>query len=132
MDNPTDKTAITVNSGSTVNIQIVSNIDGTPPTVVSVTPASGSPAVAIDGAFLVRFSERIDVSTLSDAFSFRKGSTGLGGNLGIVHDDSVIVFTAQTPLEFDTEYTLRIDTDLKDRAGNALASDFVATFTTEA
>jgi YVTN family beta-propeller protein len=132
MDIGTDKTAVAVTAGSTTTVDLVTNIDGTPPVVLEVTPASGSPDVAIDGAYLVRFSERVDVGTISASFSFKKGSTGTAGNIAVIKDDSVIVFTPSAPLDFSTAYTLRIDTDLKDRAGNALASDFTATFTTEA
>lgn len=131
MDNGADQTAVAVSAGATESIEIVTNIDGTPPVVLEVTPASGSSAVAIDGAYLIRFSERVDVGTLGDAVRFRQGGTGIGGNLAIIRDDSVIVFTTTAPLAFSTTYTLTIDTDLRDRAGNALAADFVATFTTE-
>ncbi|HEX5133301.1 MAG TPA: Ig-like domain-containing protein [Candidatus Krumholzibacteria bacterium] len=131
MDIGADKTALAVSAGNTTTADVITNIDGTPPVVVDVTPASGTADAAIDGAFLVRFSERVDVGTIAAGFSFKHGATGVGGNLAVIRDDSVIVFTPGTPLAFSTGYTLRIDTDLKDRAGNALASDFTATFTTE-
>ena len=132
MDDGADKTAVTVSAGSTTTVDVITNIDGTPPQVVDITPASGSADAAIDGAYLVRFSERVDVGTISASFSFKQGSTGTAGNIAVIKDDSVIVFTPSAPLSFSTAYTLRIDTDLRDRAGNALANDFVATFTTEA
>ncbi len=132
MDDAADKTPVTVTSGTATTVDIITNIDGTPPEVVSITPAAGSADVAIDGAYLVRFSERVDVGTIGASFSFKQGTTGIGGNIGVIKDDSVIVFTPSSPLDFSAPHTLRIDTDLKDRAGNALATDYVATFTTEA
>lgn len=131
-DDPNARTGVTVSAGSTANVQIITNIDVTPPVVAEVKPVDGSTAVQIDGAFIVRFSERIDVNTISSAFSFQEGGSSIGGNVAVIRDDSVIAFTPSTPLQYSTDCVLTIDTSLKDRAGNHLASDFTASYTTEA
>ena len=131
-DDANDRTAVAVSAGSTTTVAIITNIDATPPEVVSASPSDGTPAAAIDGAYVIRFSERITTSTLSDAFSFRHGITGVAGNIAVLDDDSVIVFTPLSPLAFSTTYTLTLDTDLEDLADNPLASDFSMTIVTEA
>jgi hypothetical protein len=41
-------------------------------------------------------------------------------------------FTPSGPLDYATLYTARVTTGAQDRAGNAMASDFVWTFATAA
>ena len=131
-DNATDRTAVSVSSGNTTTVAIVTNIDAEAPTVLSANPSHLATGVPIDGAYVVGFSERLDVTTIASAFSFRDPTdVGVAGNIVVIHDDSMIVFTPNAPLEFETEYTLRFDTDLRDLAGNPLASDFTLLLTTE-
>ncbi len=131
-DDSNDRTAVAVTAGSTTTVAIVTNIDAEPPVVMSASPSDGTTGAAIDGAYVIRFSERIATSTLSDAFSFRSGAGGVAGNIAVLDDDSVIVFTPLAPLAFSTTYTLTLDSDLEDLAGNALASSFEMSITTEA
>jgi len=132
-DDPMAKTPVGVAVGTPAVANLVTNVDGTPPSVLASIPLNGTPSVAIDAAFIVRFSEPIDVSTFSSAFSMKKTSdmTGIGGNASILSDDSIIVFTPTTPLEYSSTYELTLDTTLTDLSGNALAAAFVLSFTTE-
>jgi YVTN family beta-propeller protein len=131
-DDPTARTAVAVSDGNITTIEIVTNIDAEPPTVLSANPPDGTTNAAIDGAYVIEFSERIDTDTIDDAFSFRDAlANAIPGNLAIIRDDSVVVYTPTSPLDYAASYTLRIDTDLQDRAGNALESDFVVDIVTE-
>ncbi len=131
-DNPADRTAVSVSDGNTTTVAIITNIDNDPPTVLSASPSDGTTGAPIDGAYLVGFSERIDETTIGGAFTFRDAmDVGVSGNIVVLHDDSVIVFTPSAPLEYLTEYTLRLNTTLTDLAGNALASEFELSITME-
>ncbi|HXV12572.1 MAG TPA: Ig-like domain-containing protein, partial [Candidatus Krumholzibacteria bacterium] len=131
-DDALDRTAVSVTEGSTTTVSIITNIDAEAPTVTSTNPADGTTGAPIDGAYVVRFSERLDFMTIASAFSFRDPmDVGVAGNIVLVHDDSVAVFTPSTPLAFSTVYTLRFNTNLLDLAGNPLASEFALSIETE-
>lgn len=134
-DDPTARTALTLNNGNKVaTANIITNIDATPPTVLSTTPGANAPAAPVDGAYVIEFSEPVAIGTVVASFTFRDNLTNAakGGTISIVRDDSVLVFLPSPPLEFGKAYTLTIDTDLKDKAGNSLASNFTLALTTEA
>jgi YVTN family beta-propeller protein len=131
-DDPNAFDTVTISNGQPVaTANIVTNVDATAPEVVFIRPGSGEPAV--DGVYVIEFTEAIELGTIRNAFSLRNIETNeaRGGNIALIRDDKQIVFTPSPPLEFETDYRLRIDTDLEDRAGNALAEDFVFSFTTE-
>ncbi len=129
-DDPADKVSINLNGGDTEVASFLTNIDATGPEVVFVAP-DGSNSIRIDAPFRLKFSEAVDVSTIQAAFSMKKaGNIGIGGNITIIRDDSVLVFSPRPNLEFSTSYTLAIDTDLEDLAGNPLASTFMLNVTT--
>ncbi len=134
-DDSAARTEVSVGiSGPVASVNLFTNIDASAPTVISASPANGSNNVAIDGAYRVQFSEPVEISTLSSAFSFRDlaTSTPQPGTLAILLDDSVVVFIPSPPLTFSTQYRLTFDTDLEDQFGNALAADYNLDITTEA
>ena len=133
-DDPNARTQVTISNGQPVaTADIISNIDSDPPVVLFARPDGTNP-IEVDGAIVVEFSEAIDIRTIQASFSLRDIGTnaGKGGNIAIIKDDTQIVFTPSPPLAFSTSYRLRFDTDLKDNAGNSLASDYTVDFTTEA
>ena len=133
-DNPIARTPVSVSGGSAVPVAIVTNVDVSAPSVVAASPGNGAIDVAIDGAYRMQFSEAVDVGTLNAAFSFRDVLTNApqAGSLAVLRDDSVVVFIPSPPLAFSKQYRLRFDTDLHDKFGNPLASDFTVDVTTEA
>jgi len=133
-DDPDARTQVSVTNGQPVaTVDLVTNVDVSAPAVLSSRPDGTSP-IAVDGAIVIEFSEAIDINTIKASFSLRDLVTnaGKGGNIALIKDDTQIVFTPSPPLEFSASYRLRFDTDLKDHAGNALASDYTVDFTTEA
>ena len=133
LDDPTAQNAITVNGGTLATADLVTNIDATPPTVTQTTPNNGATGVRIDGAVILRFSESIDTGTLVANFTFVESvsGTGIGGNIAVLNDDSLIVFTPSAPLQFNTPHRLTLNTGLTDVFGNGLAAPFVLDYTTE-
>jgi hypothetical protein len=132
-DDPTARTQVSISNGQPLaTVDLVTNIDATAPEVVMARP-DGTAPIAVDGAIVIEFSEAIDINTIRNSFSLRDLVTnaGKGGNIALIRDDTQIVFTPSPPLEFSKSYRLRFDTDLKDHAGNALASDYTLDLTTE-
>jgi len=108
--------------------------DTTPPTVVSTIPVTAASGVPINQAVSATFSEAMDPLTLTTA-TFQL--TGPGGSLiaGTVAYDPINFIATLTPsasLTDNTTYTATITTGATDLAGNALASNYVWTFTTAA
>ena len=102
----------------------------TPPTVVSVSPVSGANGVCPSATVTVTFSKAMNPSTInSTTFTVAPGVTGT-----ITHDstNTIFTFTPSSSLTLSTVYTATITTGAKDMFGNALATNFVWTFTTGA
>ncbi|MCU1271658.1 MAG: hypothetical protein JWN74_2952, partial [Acidobacteriaceae bacterium] len=101
-----------------------------PPTVRSVIPPNGSVGVCSNSVVTATFSEAMNVSTVNTTtFTVSPGVSGT-----ITHDasDTVLTFTPSSPLAVSTVYTGTITTGVRDLFGNALASNFVWSFTTAA
>jgi len=99
-----------------------------PPTVLSVTPANG---VCPSTAVTATFSEAMLASTIiSPATTFTL--TGPDGAVAgaVTYAASTATFTPTNPLAVSTTYTATITTGAEDLNGDALASNFVWTFTT--
>jgi YVTN family beta-propeller protein len=132
-DDPDARTQVSISNGQPVaTADLITNVDVAAPEIVLARP-DGTNAIAVDGAIVIEFSEAIDINTITSSFSLRDQVTNAakGGNIALIRDDTQIVFTPSPPLDFATPYRLRFDTDLKDRAGNALASDYTTDFNTE-
>src|SRR5206468_10251580 len=80
-DDPDVRQTIAVSAGSSpAAVDIISNIDVTPPTVVSVSPADLAGGVRIDTPLLVTFSEPVESGTIGSAFKLH--TVGGGGPRG--------------------------------------------------
>jgi hypothetical protein len=97
------------------------------PTVILVNPANLATNVAIDSAVNATFSEAMDPLTVSTATFKVAGVTGLVAYNAI---NKIATFTPSTSFLNGTTYTARITTGAKDLAGNAVAVDYVWSFTT--
>ncbi len=101
-----------------------------PPTVLSVTPPNAATGVCSNSVVTATFSEAMNVASINSAtFTVAPGVSGT-----ITHDASntVFTFTPTTPLAVSTVYTATLTTGVRDLFGNALASNFVWSFTTAA
>jgi len=102
------------------------------PTVTSTVPANGAVGVFINArAITAVFSENMTPATISAAsFTVRQGATVVPG--AVTYSGVSAVFTASSDLLPNLPYTATITTAAKDLAGNALAANYVWTFTTGA
>ncbi len=107
-------------------------VDIIKPTVSFAAPVNGQTAVPVNRILHVAFSEAMDPLTITAAnFTLTgPGATVVSGTVAPVGTSAT--FTPATTLANSTLYTATIKTGVKDLAGNALASDYVFTFTTGA
>ena len=112
-------------------------IDGTAPTVSTVSPASGGSATATT-AVTATFSENVNAATITSA-TFSLAQNGVAGTIAatISYDAATWVATLQpsSPLVGGATYTATVrggSSGVQDLAGNRLASDKVWSFTVDA
>ncbi len=113
--------------------------DTTPPTVESTVPADGAVNVTADTTVRATFSEPMDPATIDGTTVELRDSTGAPVAATVSYDgpSRTVTIAPASPLANDAQYTTLIrggttDPRVKDIAGNALAVDFVSSFTTEA
>jgi hypothetical protein len=103
--------------------------DSTLPTVASVNPANLATDVPINRKITATFSEVMDPLTLTTStFTLAQGTTPVTGTVAYV--GTTATFTPAGNLATNTLYTATITTGAKDLASNALASNFVWSFST--
>ncbi len=101
------------------------------PTVISTAPADAAAAVAINTTVTATFSTVMDAATI-DTTTFTltgPGPTSIAG--AVTYSGSTATFTPTAILTADTVYTATITTGAQDTGANALAADYVWTFTTD-
>ena len=104
------------------------NPDTTAPMVTAVVPANAVAGVAINTKITATFTEAMDPLTITTAFTLTQGGAPVAG--AVTYTGVTAVFTPAANLAISTLFTATITTGAKDLAGNALASNFVWTFTT--
>ena len=100
--------------------------DGVAPRISSTNPPNDATGVAIDRAINAIFSEPLDCTTV-DISSFLING-GAAGNVSC--SGSIATFTLTTPFADSTTYTATLKSAIKDLTGNALAADYIWSFTT--
>src|SRR5205814_960416 len=112
---------------NTVGVAVPADI--TAPSVSSTVPVNGATGVAISGKLAAAFSEAMDPLTISTtSFTLKQGVTPVAGTVS--YTGVTATFTPAANLAPLTVYTATITTAAKDLAGNALATNFVWSFTT--
>ena len=103
--------------------------DTNPPMVTTTINPNGAIGVPINTQVGATFSEAMDPLTISTlTFLFTKGGAPVAGL--VTYTGVSAVFAPTTNLASSTTYTATITTGAKDLAGNALASDYVWSWTT--
>jgi Ice-binding-like/Bacterial Ig-like domain len=101
-----------------------------PPTVISTVPLNGAVNVAQSTPITATFSEPMEASTINTTtFTLMgPGTTAVTG--AVTYAGSTATFTPAVALATGTLYTATITTGATDPTGNALAANYVWTFTT--
>jgi hypothetical protein len=97
---------------------------------VSVSPPDASAGICQNTVISATFPQAMDPATITPAtFTVAPGVTGT-----VTHDvtNKIFTFSPSNNLTLNTAYTATITTGAKDPSGNALASNYVWTFTTAA
>jgi uncharacterized protein (TIGR03437 family) len=103
----------------------------TAPTVTSTVPANGAVGVAIGNKLSAVFSTVMNPATITaSTFTLTQGTTPVSG--AVTYAGTTATFGPAGTLAPNTKFTATITTGAKDAAGNALASNYVWSFTTGA
>jgi len=109
--------------------------DDIPPRVEITYPANNQLNISTSVEFRIRFSEPIDQATLSGNIllldSLQQTIPIAPLNYSEADGASLIKFSPASDLNYNTPYTLKVTTGVKDLFGNPLQSDYVVTFRTE-
>jgi hypothetical protein len=110
-------------TGATTNV--------TAPTVSSTNPANASTGAVLNQKITATFSEVVNSSTVTaTTFTVKQGTTAVAGT--VTYAGTSAIFAPTASLTASTVYTATVTTGVADLAGNALASNYVWTFTTGA
>ena len=104
------------------------DVDTTPPTVSSTSPASNATGVGISSAISATFSEDMDSSTINTNTFTLSGGGSVSGTVS--YSNKTATFTPSGNLSYSTTYTATITTGVKDISGNAMSSTYTWSFTT--
>lgn len=109
-----------------------STADAIAPTVVSTNATNLATNVAINHKVSATFSEAMDPNTLNtDSFKVTGPNSNLvAGSLAYDSINNILSFTPSVDLAANTKFTATITTGVRDLAGNAMAANFVWSFTT--
>ncbi|MEO6330045.1 MAG: Ig-like domain-containing protein [Ginsengibacter sp.] len=100
-----------------------------PPTVISTDPTAGATGVVLDKKITATFSEIMNSATITNVtFLLKQGATAISGT--VTYAGTTAKFSPSVNLAYNTTYTATITTGAKDFAGNALAANYVWSFTT--
>ncbi len=97
-----------------------------PLSIESVSPRDGS--TITPNTIVVNFNQPMDTQSVAGAFSI---SPETPGEITWEADDYQLVFTPNSLLSTDTQYTVTVGTDARDAAGNALSAPYNWSFTTQ-
>ena len=109
--------------------------DTTPPTVTATDPLNLAVNVPVAQKVNATFSKAMDPTTLtSTTYTLTSGTPAVAvpGTVSYVVATMVVTFTPTSNLAPSTKYTATVTTGAKDVAGNALAANYVWSFTTTA
>jgi Ice-binding-like/Bacterial Ig-like domain len=109
--------------------------NSTAPTVIATVPAADATLVPTNSNVTATFSKAMDPSTITATGTFTLAVAGAGGAAvpgTVQYAGTIATFTPTSALTAATEYTATITTAAKDLTGNALAANFVWSFTTGA
>ena len=104
-------------------------IDNTPPVVASSIPVDLSVGVSVFTSVSASFTEALDPAAVTaTSFTLTDGSNPVDGTVSI--SGTTATFHPATPLSYGKNYTVTLTADVKDLAGNPLASAYSWSFTT--
>ncbi len=119
-------------SDTVVVLEVAGGGDVTPPTISSVSPASGATSISTGSGVAVTFSEAMDKTSTGTAFRLESHGATIAGSISWSVGDTVLTFTPSSALPDGSRCNVSVSTSAKDAAQNALSSSFNSYFTTVA
>lgn len=106
--------------------------DATAPTVLFTDPEDGETHVGLDAEVMAFFSEDMDPFSISTSTFTLEGPGGLDVSGRVIYDavEQMMLFTPDSELESETEYTATLSTGALDASGNPMADDYIWEFET--
>ena len=111
-------------------------VDQTAPTVVSTSPASNATSINVTTVITAEVSEALNAASVTNtSVLLQNGAITVPATLGYIPGSTTITLTPASPLSEKTLYTVTLKggvgaDSILDVAGNALAADYVWSFTT--
>lgn len=106
--------------------------DTTPPAVVSTDPVNDATSVPVDKTIRITFSEELQEGTTYNAISVKDNNDAAVAVAKSI-EGKVLSIKSNVNLAYNTKYTVTIPASaVKDLTGNALAQEYVFSFTTQA
>lgn len=103
--------------------------DVTAPIVTSTDPANAATAVPLNKKVVAFFNKSMNPQTInSTTYLLKQGTTAIAGSVS--YSGNSAIFTPTANLSSNTSYTATITTGTQDVSGNALAANFISSFTT--
>jgi methionine-rich copper-binding protein CopC len=111
--------------------------DTTPPAVTAVAPANNATSVAVNSAVTLTFSEALAAASVTSGSVLLQDSNGaqVAATVAYNSNNKTVTLTPASALAYSATYTVVVKASsvgVTDLAGNALAADFRASFTTAA
>jgi hypothetical protein len=95
--------------------------DTTPPTIVSVVPATGATGASRGAKIVVNFSESMDIESAQKAFSITSPA-GIAGDFNWGNGNTQMVFTPTVQYGYGATVNWQVSNTARDAAGNAKAT----------
>jgi len=113
----------------TITMEYCGN-DITPPQVESVYPTNGA-TVSVDEKITIKFSENVVSESVNSSFTLQSDTNQIV-SCAVTYDPNnmTATFDPNSSLSYNTVYTATINTNLEDKAGNTMPSNYTWTFTT--
>jgi uncharacterized protein YkwD len=112
-----------LSDSATISITVTPMVDSTPPTIVARTPQANATDVSITTTVTVDFDEPLQESLINDqSLQLSVDSSTLSGNLSYDAQNYRLSLTPDSTLTAETTYTVTLDSNLQDLAGNLVAS----------
>ena len=103
--------------------------DLTKPTVTLADPLANATGVLLNKKVVITFSKAMDPTTITSlTFTLKQGTASVAG--AVTYTGTTATFTPAANLAYSKVYTATITTGAKDLAGNALAANYILSFTT--
>jgi hypothetical protein len=127
----TDQAGNALAAPFTSTFTTTTTVDNFRPSVVNISPASGSTGVPLNTVVTVTFDEPMNPGTVNSTNLTTNGPEGVvRGTYTLSANNTVATFVPSFPFFAGRSYSISMNTGMQDLVGNALANPQTASFTT--